>query len=286
MNALSERMAAQYLIRIDDICPSMNWAVWREIEATLVQHSLKPLLAVIPDNRDDTLKQYPAEKHFWGHVRRWRDRGWTIGMHGCQHRYVTEDPGILGIYRRSEFAGLPREMQATKLRMARDIFRRERIEPDIWVAPAHSFDQITLDLLKEIGLRRISDGFFLFPNVDAAGMLWIPQQLWQFRRMPLGVWTVCLHINEWRPRDVVHFRNNIDTYRDSIVAVDDLVAAYGDRPRSREDRIVEIVYPMLLRLLFTPGGWLDHLATQSRPAATRLSTLKTSKRPASRSRTQ
>jgi hypothetical protein len=104
--------------------------------------------------------------------------------------------------------------------------------------------------------------------------------------MPLGVWTVCLHINDWGPRQVEHFRKDIESYRDSITAVDDLVRTYGHRPRSREDRIVENVYPTLLRVLFTLSFSLDRPAAQTRPSVTRRSALKTSERPANRSRTQ
>jgi predicted deacetylase len=241
-------MPAQYLIRFDDICPTMNWAVWREIEATLVQWDVRPLLAVIPDNQDDTLKRHPPENDFWDHVRRWRDRGWSIGMHGYQHKYVTRNPGIVGINKYSEFAGLPIEVQAAKLHTALEIFHREGIEPDVWIAPAHSFDHTTVALLKEMGLRRISGGFFLVPNVDSLGMLWIPQQLWRFRNMPFGVWTVCLHINNWSPRDALRFRQDVKKNSANIVNLQDIITSYGYRRPDWMDKLFAILYPAFLRL--------------------------------------
>ena len=268
-------MAAKYLIRIDDICPTMNWAVWREIESLLMQWDIKPLLAVVPDNQDDALKRNPPDLMFWDHVRRWRAQGWSIGMHGYQHKYVTNDPGIIGINKYSEFAGLPREMQASKLYMACEIFLRQEIEPDVWIAPAHSFDRTTVDLLKETGLGRISGGFSLFPSVDSSGVLWIPQQLWRFRAMPFGVWTVCLHPNDWGPREVLSFERNIDKYRENIVTLDDVVTSYGDRQRSLGDSLFEAVYLILLRSRCKLSSWQNHLATQatvpSRPKVERLS---------------
>ena len=36
-------MTAQYLIRFDDICPTMNWAIWSRIEAVLLESLLQPL---------------------------------------------------------------------------------------------------------------------------------------------------------------------------------------------------------------------------------------------------
>ena len=48
-------MAARYLIRFDDLCPSMNWTVWCEVESILQAAGIKPLLAVVPDNADPQL---------------------------------------------------------------------------------------------------------------------------------------------------------------------------------------------------------------------------------------
>jgi peptidoglycan/xylan/chitin deacetylase (PgdA/CDA1 family) len=253
-------MTANYPVRIDDLCPTMNWDVWQGVEAILLRWGIKPLLAVIPDNQDDFLKRCSPEKTFWEQVRVWRNRGWTIGLHGYQHRYVTQDPGIIGINNSSEFAGLPTEVQAAKLQMAFEIFRREGIRPDVWIAPAHSFDRTTLELLKGMGLRRISDGFFLFPNLDSAGMLWIPQQFWRFRPMPLGVWSVCLHINGWRSRDVLRFQQDVERYRGKIISFEDVVTNYGYRRLDWKDKLFEVAYPQFLRMrLMLRGSWKQML---------------------------
>jgi predicted deacetylase len=249
-------MNATYLVRIDDICPTMNWSIWAAVEAILVQYGIKPVLAVVPDNQDPCLKSGAAEKDFWTEVRTWRDRGWTIGLHGYQHRYVTGDPGIMGINKSSEFAGLPQCVQADKIRSALGIFERERIWPDVWIAPGHSFDLITLELLRKNGLRRISDGFFLYPNVDSRGMLWIPQQLWRFREMPLGLWTVCLHINSWGLGHVQRFASDIERYRARITSFEKVVTHYRLRRRDYRDKIVQRVYPRFLHTRLLLHSWL------------------------------
>ena len=41
----------QYLLRFDDICPTMRWDIWAEIEPILIQRNLKPILAVVPEAR-------------------------------------------------------------------------------------------------------------------------------------------------------------------------------------------------------------------------------------------
>ena len=65
-------------------------------------------------------------------MRVWQGRGWTIGLHGYQHKYVTRDSDVIGINNYSEFAGLLEDVQAFKLRMAFEIFRREGIRPEVW----------------------------------------------------------------------------------------------------------------------------------------------------------
>jgi len=251
-------MPAKYLIRFDDICATMNWAVWQHVEQILIRENMKPLLAVIPDNQDDHLNVNPPRNDFWDQVRSWRERGWTIGMHGYQHRYVSQEAGILGVNKYSEFAGLPKETQASKLRMAIEIFRREGIQPDMWVAPAHSFDCVTVDLLRGMGLRQISDGFFLFPNLDSSGVLWIPQQIWRFRPIPFGVWCVCLHINDWGPRDIQRFDRDVQIYRKRIISVGDATTQFGRRRRDWRDKVVEATFPRLLHTRLRLRSWLAH----------------------------
>src|SRR5262245_50629556 len=109
-------MSARYLLRFDDICPTMNWDVWDQIDAILCAEGVTPILAVVPDNQDQELKVSPPNPRFWDRARDWQARGWTIGMHGYEHRFVTSESGILRVNRFSEFAGLPAAEQERKLR--------------------------------------------------------------------------------------------------------------------------------------------------------------------------
>jgi predicted deacetylase len=193
-------MSVKFLLRFDDICPTMDWKIWNEVETILVEEGIKPILAVIPDNQDETLHDAEPNRHFWDRVRSWQTRGWTIGLHGYQHRYVTQDPGILGLRHYSEFAGLPLNEQQAKLVKALEIFRREGLRPKVWIAPAHSFDANTLLALASLGIRTISDGFALYPHRDSQGTFWIPQQLGKLRPVPSGVWTLCIHLSPHRSR--------------------------------------------------------------------------------------
>jgi len=208
----------------------MNWPMWREIEKVLDGAGVRPMLAVVPKNEDAHLDVGPHEARFWDHVRDWQARGYAIGLHGYQHRYVTREAGIIGINDRSEFAGLPAAEQADKLRRAVEIFRAESVRPDVWIAPAHSFDAATVSALHDLGVDAISDGFFLSEHRDERGILWVPQQIWSFRYRPFGLWTVCYHHNDWTATDLKRFAADLAAYRSRIT---DFASVYSS-PRIRK----------------------------------------------------
>jgi predicted deacetylase len=223
--------AARYLIRFDDLCPTMNWQVWDRVESLLIEHEARPLLAVIPDNKDPSQEIERARPDFWERVRSWQARGWAIGLHGYQHVYVSANRGLFGYDARSEFAGLSKAEQEGKVHRGLAILEREGIRSPVWVAPNHSFDATTLIVLEEAGLRVISDGNGLFPHTDGLGLTWIPRQLYRFERRPLGVWTVCLHHNRWTGEQVSDFGNLLTAYSGRITDAISLVSAYGGRRR-------------------------------------------------------
>lgn len=230
-------MDTNYVIRFDDICPTMRWDIWDKIEATLHQYSLRPLVAVVPENHDPVLKREEPKQDFWFRVRAWRDKGWSIGLHGYQHLYVTREKGFYGRAANSEFAGLSADEQETKLRKAIAIFHSEDIAPAAWVAPGHSFDYGTLAGLKKIGLKVISDGFFLGPRTDSEGFIWVPQQLGKFRAMPFGFWTICLHHNSWTAKDFAAFEAFLDSHHREIVGLDKILERLWPRFSQIEDRL-------------------------------------------------
>ena len=242
----SAALATKYLIRFDDICPTMNWEVWREIEKILVEYGVKPILAVVPDNRDPKLRVDEPNPNFWDEVRKWQSRGWTIGLHGYQHAYVTTDAGFIGINRYSEFAGLPASEQREKIRLGMAIFRKEGVTPDLWIAPAHSFDTHTLEALRAEGVNVVSDGFFPAPGRDRRGMFWVPQQLWRFADRPRGVWTVCMHHNDWTQARLEQLRDEVKRRREQVTSVEEVLDVYGARKLSVTDRVFAKSYLALL----------------------------------------
>lgn len=243
---------ARYLLRFDDICPTMNWSLWDEVENLLIESGVKPILAVIPDNLDPKLMSHPASPIFWDRVRSWQARGWSIGLHGYQHTYVNAESGILRLNRQSEFASLGYQEQIEKLRMGLEIFTREGVHADAWVAPAHSFDLVTISALSDLGIRTISDGMALLPFSDQRGIVWIPQQFANMRPLPWGVWTFCYHLHSMNRQDIDTFRRRLEQLSPRMISLQE-AALMGKRPRSLGDRSVGVLRQIvsLLRRFFT-----------------------------------
>lgn len=238
---------ARYLIRFDDICPTMNWSLWDEVEGLLLEAGVEPILAVIPDNKDSKLMVAPAAHDFWDRVRGWQARGWSIGLHGYQHTYVNAEPGILMLNKQSEFAGLSYQEQVEKLRNGMDIFEREGVHADAWVAPAHSFDGVTVSALADLGIHTISDGMALAPFRDPQGSVWVPQQFANMRPLPYGVWTFCYHLEALTPRAMVTFRRRLKQLSSQMISLQDAVLL-GVRPHSVGDKLVGALRKTVSRL--------------------------------------
>lgn len=148
-------------VRLDDITPDMDWQHFLRFKALLEKYQVKPLIGIVPDNRDENLKgtKEGAPDDFYGYIRDLRDRGWCIAMHGFRHVYTTKKGGIFPLNNFSEFAGLSYEKQKSMLEEGKRLLMGKGIETDIFMAPAHSYDKNTLRALKETGFRGLTDGF-------------------------------------------------------------------------------------------------------------------------------
>lgn len=225
----------------------MNWDVWIKIEEILILNNIKPILAVVPNNSDEYLKIMPECANFWLKVRSWQGMGWTIALHGFNHVYLTEDPGIIGINKKSEFAGLPRYLQKEKLENALKIFKDNGVCIDAWVAPGHSFDNITIELLIELGIKVISDGYYLKP-VKINRAVFIPQQLWRFRSFPTGIWTVCMHINSYTKENIFQLSLDIDKYKSKIVSLDNVLSHNSICKPTYFDKIFSFMWKKMIQI--------------------------------------
>jgi hypothetical protein len=267
----------RYLLRFDDICPTMNWKVWSAIEAALVERNLKPMLAVVPDNQDPFLKVDAPVEDFWERVRAWQTRGWTIALHGYEHKYVTCYPGVVTPRKKSEFAGVPASEQEGKLRRGVEIFDRHGVTSRLWIAPSNSFDTSTVALLPKFGISMICDGHFRFPFLCQRNMFWVPQQLFDFRPAPAGVWTVCYHHNQWTSSDLRKFRDDLDNYGPQISSLEEVAQEWAGR-RSWWSSFVCFsprLSPFLTRCQLKLVSWWRSLTARVQLRMKRLSGLQT-----------
>jgi peptidoglycan/xylan/chitin deacetylase (PgdA/CDA1 family) len=227
----------RYLLRFDDICPTMNWAMWEAIEKLLVLHGVKPILAVVPDNRDPNLMPDAPVGDFWDRVRRWQAKGYAIALHGHQHVYVNKNPGMMKLNRQSEFAGLPYGEQRTKIQKGLEIFAENGVTAEAWVAPSHSFDRTTLKVLAELGLPVVSDGLWPWPHLEEDSIFWVPQQLWAFYPKPAGIWTVCQHHNSWTEERLGAFARDLAQYASRMTDLSEVIRVHSGRTLTFSDRL-------------------------------------------------
>ena len=184
-----------YLIRLDDASDHMHIENWAKIEQLLDESGIRPLVGVIPLNRDPMLLEFPEDPGFWQKARAWRDKGWRIALHGYEHLYCSDCAGINPVHDRSEFAGLSLELQREKIREGVAILKEKGLNPTAFFAPSHTFDENTLEALRlESDIRVISDTV-ANDTYCRNGFTFIPQQAGRVRELPFKVTTICLHPN-------------------------------------------------------------------------------------------
>lgn len=184
-----------YIIRLDDASEKRDVEKWDRIEELLDKYAIKPIVGVIPKCEDPKMDKYPADIDFWNRVHAWENKGWAIAMHGYRHVYDSNDGGINPVNNFSEFAGHPLEVQRERIKNGVEIFRDHGIEPKIFFAPGHTFDNNTLEALRlESNIRVISDTV-AWDVYTKDGFTFIPQQSGRVRRLPFSTTTFCYHPN-------------------------------------------------------------------------------------------
>lgn len=184
-----------YLIRLDDASDHMNTERWDRVERILDENGVKPLVGVIPLNRDPMLLEFAGDPGFWEKAMRWQDKGWRIALHGYDHVCSSSCAGINPVHDRSEFAGLPLEVQREKIREGLRILKEKRLDPTVFFAPSHTFDKNTLEALRlETDIRIVSDTV-ANDTYCRNGFTFIPQQAGRVRKLPFKISTICLHPN-------------------------------------------------------------------------------------------
>lgn len=218
-------MTNKYLIRLDDACPTMNIAKWQRIFDILDHYGVCPMVGIIPHNEDSEQMIDAPDAEFWDEAKRWVEKGYAIAMHGYNHCYQTDKglDGLNPLWRRSEFAGVPLEVQRQKIADGYKIFLNNGVKPRYFFAPSHTFDENTLVALRECtDIRIISDTIALRPyRLD--DFVFIPQLGGHCMEMMIpGIWTSCLHPSMMHEVQFSAVERFLERHNHQFVAFDDL----------------------------------------------------------------
>jgi hypothetical protein len=227
---------AQYLLRFDDLCPTIGRTQWERIHTLIAEFGIRPILAVIPDNQDPQFMYSEADPKFWSQMRSLQAAGGTIALHGYQHLCVSRGRSLLPLHRRTEFSGAPAEVQLQWIQKGLEILRDQGLSPSIWVAPRHGFDRATLRALRAVGIGYLSDGFARAPFLRG-GVTWIPQQLWGPVTKSKGLWTICIHSNSASRRMVKSLRAFLQAYGKQFTSFERVKAEYPSTSIGMTDRV-------------------------------------------------
>jgi len=230
---------AQYLLRFDDLCPTMTPGPWERLLPLIDEFGIRPILAVVPNNMDHDLARCAPDPDFWDKMRALEAAGATIALHGYRHLCRSKGKSLVPLHSRSEFAGVSQALQREWICAGLDILRGQGLNPRVWVAPRHGFDINTLEALRLEGIQLLSDGLARVPFVRG-GITWIPQQLWSPVKKSKGLWTICLHTNSMRSSQVDRLREFLIQNAAQFTSVDLVEAELKPGKLSATERIYEI----------------------------------------------
>lgn len=213
----SNKHKSQYIIRFDDITPTMDWGKFLPLKKLLEELGIKSILGVVPDNKDPKLN-VSIERHdnFFEQVLAWKKYGDTISQHGYTHVYDSTNAGILQINKRSEFAGHSFDQQFQRLKKGKEILERYQVWEPYFMAPAHSFDKNTLKALKALGFLALTDGYGYYPY-EIEGIIFVPQLATYPVDFGFGIHTLCIHINSMTSDQIDALKIYIRTHKDKFV---------------------------------------------------------------------
>lgn len=206
-------------VRMDDITPDMNWENFSFFQDLFEQTGITPLLGIVPENRDAKLSCEKAREDFYERMKKLKKEGYCLAMHGCHHVYTTKCGGCFPLNSYSEFAGLPYEKQKELLAYGKEKLKEHGIEMDIFMAPAHSYDNNTLKALKELGFNKITDGFGKVPYMEK-GLIFYPISFLLSRslKQKKGVTTMVIHANTVTEADRKRYEQIFRDYGKNMIS--------------------------------------------------------------------
>jgi predicted deacetylase len=207
--------------RLDDITPGMNKKRFDEFREIFDKNNIKPLIGVVPNNKDETLNICPEYDGFWDLIKELKNNGWGVAQHGYTHDYCTKNSGILRANNFSEFAGLPFSEQSEKIRKGKAILEEKGIFTDIFMAPGHTFDKNTLRALESNEFKYITDGYSKYPyfyrNLKLIPCMHVVPTKTK------GIITVCIHLNHIQEEVYSSILKYIEKNRENIINFDEAI---------------------------------------------------------------
>ena len=212
------------LIRLDDIAENMNWDLMEKSELLFEEYGIKPILGVIPNNKDNELLSYSKKNNFWEQVRNWRDKGWEIAMHGYTHVYdkICKNEDYFNYGGGSEFCGHTLETQISRIKNGLQKFKNEKIKIRSFFAPNHTYDKNTFIALKNFRINEVIDGYGLMPYIEN-DIKFIPQLFYKVFALPFGIQTLQIHLNYWEQKDFDNFEKFIKKHSNKIITYDQAI---------------------------------------------------------------
>jgi predicted deacetylase len=231
---------AQYLLRFDDLCPTIEPVRWKQCVKLIEEFDIRPILAIVPENRDPDLENSPVDPGFWYRLCNLESAGATTAVHGYRHLCHSGGKSILKLHTQTEFAGVDFTTQKDWIREGFRIVAEKGLHPRLWVAPRHGFDENTLRALRSEGVEYVSDGFARVPH-RWRGLTWIPQQLWEPVAKTEGLWTICIHPSTLEPSAFEGLRHFLRNHRDQITSFDRVIREFDFKHLELWERIYERV---------------------------------------------
>tara|TARA_Y100001970_G_scaffold189806_1_gene230724 strand:- start:1845 stop:2633 length:789 start_codon:yes stop_codon:yes gene_type:complete len=220
------------LIRIDDVCENMDWELMKKLENLFDQYSIKPVLGVIPNNKDQEFLEFTRNDNFWSEVRKWQDKGWEIVQHGYTHIYdklCVKKSDYFNYGGGSEFFGHPLDTQQSRIKKGLEKFKEERINVRAFFAPNQTYDKNTFIALKNCGITEVIDGYGLMPYTENK-IKFIPQLFDKVILLPFGIQSTKLHLHSWKEEDFKSFERFVKKNSNKIITYDEALKKVNNNP--------------------------------------------------------
>ena len=237
----------KYIIRLDDVCPEMDWEKFKEVTHLLEAFGVTAVCGVIPCNQSTEFYGKRYEKRFIKEMNKLKEKGWEFAQHGHNH-VLGQGGGHMELNKRGEFPGLSFNEQCDKIAEGKRQMNEWGLDMQYFYAPAHAYDQNTYRALEDCYFEVVLDGIALKPW-KKNGLTFVPQVLWQGRKLPFsGITVICLHPHLMQDDDFGKLYNFLGWNCGEVVSVRYALCEYRNRKRSIIDKIFKVLFYIRLWL--------------------------------------